>query len=377
MKSVLPVITFLFVFLYTAVGQTREFLYTGTFSVRGSEGIYVFSFDRSQGKFEKIGTFHSYNDPTFLEFSPDKKILYAVNRQGIDTATNKGSVTSFRIHHATGKLSEITSISSFGNSPCHVSVSRDGNYVFASHYRDGALTILSSGKKGQLIGLSDSVFLRGSSINKQRQESAHAHFTQFIPELNFLVTADLGSDKLWIHSFRYGKISKPAYAAIETTPGSGPRHFEFYPRKNWIYVAEELSSTVSQYYFHPDKLTISHLQRISTLPDSFSGSNSVADIHFSPDFKFLYVSNRGHNSLAIYRVDATTGKLNLIGHQPTLGKTPRNFYMDTRGEFVLVANQDTDEIVMFRRDKETGILHETSVRLQVPSPVCLKMSDSK
>jgi 6-phosphogluconolactonase len=251
-------------------------------------------------------------------------------------------------------------------------VSPDGKQVFASHYRDGALTILST-SKGRLTGFADSVILRGSSINKQRQETAHAHFTQFLPELNFLVTADLGSDKLWIHSLQKGKIRKPEYAAIATVPGSGPRHFVYYPRKAWIYVAEELSSTVSQYYFHPDKMTIRHLQRVSTLPETFQENNSAADIHLSPDLKFLYVSNRGHNSIAIYRVDALTGELTPVGHQSTLGKTPRNFYVDTQGEFVLVANQDSDDIVFFTRNNETGLLQDTGIKLKVPSPVCLKM----
>lgn len=353
--------------------QPREFLYVGTFSVRGSEGIYIFSFDRANKKFEKIGTAHSFNDPTFLTISPNGKFLYAANRQSVDTAKDRGSVTSFAISPKTGLLTEINSISSYGNSPCHISTSPEGNYLFASHYRDGSMTVLSAGKNGKLIRMTDSVIHRGSSINKQRQETSHAHSTLFFPETSYIVTADLGTDKLWISKFDQGRLSKPPFMTITTVPGSGPRHFDFYKEKSLIYIAEELSSTVSIYSLDFMQKSAVQLQRISTIPDTFTQSNSVADIHFSPDKKFLYVSNRGHNSLAIFKVESQTGKLTLVGHQSTLGKTPRNFYMDSKGEFVLVANQDSDDIVFFLRDNETGLLKETGIKLQVPSPVCLKM----
>lgn len=353
--------------------QSREFLYVGTFSVRGSEGIYIFSFDRVNKKFENIGTAHSFNDPTFLTISPDNKHLYTANRQSVDTAKNKGSVTSFAIHPKTGLLTEINSTSSFGNSPCHISTSPDGKNLLLSHYRDGSLTVLTVDQNGRILGLTDSVIHRGSSIDKQRQETSHAHSTLFIPETNYTVTADLGTDKLWLYKFKEGKLSKPAFMTIQSTPGSGPRHFDFYKGKPFIYVAEELSSTVSVFSLDYNQFSTVQIQRISTLPDSFAQANSVADIHFSPDQKFLYVSNRGHNSLAIFKVDSQSGKLMLVDHQSTQGKTPRNFYMDAKGEFVLVANQDSDEIVFFTRDSETGLLNDTGTRLKVPSPVCLKM----
>ncbi len=353
--------------------QTREFLYVGTFSVRGSEGIYIFSFDRANKKFELVGTAHSFNDPTFLTISPDRKYLFAANRQGVDTAKNRGSVTSFAIDSKTGLLKEINSISSFGNSPCHINISPDEKSLFVSHYRDGSLTVLSVGKKGELKELTDSVIHHGSSIDKQRQETSHAHSTQFVPGTSNIITADLGSDKLWMYHFNKGKLSKPAFLVIDAFPGSGPRHFDFFKTQPWIYVAEELSSTVSTFSLDLNQKSAIQIHRISTLPDTFTQANTVADIHFSPDQKFLYVSNRGHNSIAILKVDATTGKLTLVGHQSTLGKTPRNFYMDSKGEFILVANQDSDDIVFFLRDSETGLLKETGINLQVPSPVCLKM----
>lgn len=354
-------------------GQSREFLYVGTFSVRGSEGIYIFSYDRENKKFEQVGTAHSFNDPTFLTISPNGKFLYAANRQSVDTSKDRGSVTSFAIHPKTGLLTEVNSISSHGNSPCHISTSPEGNYLFASHYRDGSMTVLSADKNGKITALTDSVIHRGNSVNKQRQETAHAHSTRVFPETNYIVTADLGSDKLWVHTFDQGKLHKPAFMTIESDPGSGPRHFEFYKDKSLIYVAEELSSTVSVFSLDFNQRSAVKLQRISTVPDSSRQTNSVADIHFSPDKMFLYVSNRGHNSLSIFKVEPQTGKLTLLGHQSTLGKTPRNFHMDNKGEFVLVANQDSDDIVFFLRDSETGLLKETGIKLQVPSPVCLKM----
>jgi 6-phosphogluconolactonase len=291
----------------------------------------------------------------------------------MDTAKDRGSVTSFAINSKTGLLTEVNSTSSFGNSPCHINTSPDGNYLFASHYKDGSLTVLSVDKKGKITGLADSVIHRGSSVNKQRQESAHAHSTQFFPETNYIITADLGSDKLWVHKFDQGNLSKPAFMTLESVPGSGPRHFDFTKEKSLIYVAEELSSTVSVFSIDFKQNSAVQLQRISTVPDTFSQPNALADIHFSPDQKFLYVSNRGHNSVAIFMVEHQSGKLTLAGHYSTMGKTPRNFYIDEKGEFVLVANQDSDDIVFFTRDKETGMIKETEVKLKVPSPVCLKM----
>lgn len=356
-----------------AVAQKTEFLYVGTFSVRGSEGIYIFSFDRTQGKFEPMGAVHSLNDPTFLAVSPDKKFLYSANRQSVDSSSDKGSVTSYRIHPQTGLLTETSRSSSFGNSPCHISISKDGKWLFASHYRDGSLVVLSTDKNGKISGLADSVIHKGSSVDKLRQETAHAHSTNFIPDTDYFMTADLGSDKLWVYKWNSGTINPAPLPFIASVRGSGPRHFVFLPGKPWVYVAEELSSTVSVYDVNIKKATIKHMQRISTLPNTFTQTNSVADIHLSPDLRFLYVSNRGHNSLSIFKVDYETGKLSPVGHQFTLGKTPRNFYMDTLGEFVLVANQDSDDIFFFKRDKTTGMLQETGLRMPVPSPVCLKM----
>ncbi len=267
--------------------QPREFLYVGTFSVRGSEGVYIFSFDRANKKFEKIGTAHSFNDPTFLTISPDNKFLYTANRESVDTAKNKGSVTSFAIHPKTGLLTEINSTSSFGNSPCHISTSPDGKYLLLSHYRDGSLTVLPVGLKGQISGLGDSVIHRGSSVDKQRQETSHAHSTLFIPETSYTVTADLGTDKLWLYKFNEGKLSKPAFMTIQSVPGSGPRHFDFYQGKPFIYVAEELSSTVSVFSLDYNQISAVQIQRISTLPDSFVQANSVADTISAPTRNFF------------------------------------------------------------------------------------------
>lgn len=366
-------IEFLFILTGISQGQTREYLYVGTFSVRGSEGVYVFSFDRLNGRFDQIGTVHSLNDPTFLEISPDKKYLYTANRQSVDTSKDKGSVTSYLINSKTGLLSEINRSSSYGNSPCHINVSPDGRWLFASHYKDGSLTILSTDMAGKITGLADSVIHRGSSINKLRQEMSHAHSTNFIPGTDYFVTADLGTDKLWINKWNDGKINRTSNMTIESVPGSGPRHFDFYKGKQWIYVAEELSSTVSVFDINLKEASAKPVQRISTIPDTFKQTNTAADIHLSPDQKFLYVSNRGHNSIAIFKINGQSGKITFVGYQSSLGNTPRNFYIHKQGEFVLIANQDSDNIIFFKRDKETGLLIETEQKLQVPSPVCLKM----
>lgn len=370
MKTIAFSVILTIIFPAFIFGQAREFLYCGTFSVRGSKGVYIFSFDRKQGTLELKGTVHSLNDPTYLEISPDKRFLYTVNRQAVDTSKYQGSVTSYAIDTNTGLPVETGRISSYGNSPCHINISRDGKTLFVSHYRDGSLTMLSA-NEGRITGLVDSVIHRGSSIHPN-QKTSHVHSTWFLPDSDFIITADLGSDKLWVYKWDKDKIFRPASIIIDAVPGSGPRHMDFGGKK--IYVAEELSSTVSVYDIDLKTPSAKRIQRISTIPDTFHESNSVADIHLSPDHKFLYVSNRGHNSLAIFRVDEKSGKITFVAHQSCLGKTPRNFYMDRLGEFVIVANQDSDDIFLFRRDKESGLLTSTGQKLNVPSPVCLKMS---
>ncbi|WKN43109.1 lactonase family protein [Tunicatimonas pelagia] len=371
MARLTPVFLLLWVNL-TAFAQ--ETLYVGTYSVRGSEGVYVYSFDRDNNSFELVQTVSTPESPSFLAISPDENYLYSTNRGGTEGYPDWGSVSSFSIDEKTSRLSLLNEVSSYGVSPCHVAVDDEQNWLYISHYGGGSLSVFPVEANGKIGNLADSVQHTGSSVNPKRQEAPHVHSIQAVPQSDYFLTADLGLDEVKVYQMN-GSDATEAFA-ITTEPGSGPRHFTQSADNRFIYIAEELTSTVSVHTLDPKGKKTGQTQRVSTLPDSFADNNTVAvstvaDIHLSPDGKFLYVSNRGHNSLAIYEVDERDGTLTPKGHQSTQGETPRNFAMDPQGEFVLVANQNTDNIAFFERDQQTGQLTPTDTELSVPSPVCL------
>ncbi|MEZ4827908.1 MAG: lactonase family protein [Bacteroidia bacterium] len=351
----------------------REYIYAGTYSVRGSEGVYVLEFQRDSSKLEIVQTAGTPESPSFLEISPDGRFLYTTNRAGLDTITPFGSVSSFTINPDDGKLAPIDVVSAYGIGPCHIQLSADGRWLYISNYSGGTVSVLSVGENGAAGPLADSLKHTGSSVNTSRQNEPHTHSAQPVPQTPYFMVADLGIDKLMIYEMKEGKITPAPVPFVATEPGTGPRHFAFHPGTGKLYVGEELTSSVSVHDLDIANGINQQIQRLSTLPDTFSQRNSVADIHFSPDGKFLYVSNRGHNSLAIFSVDSDTGKLTPAGFQETMGKTPRNFMIDPKGEFVFVAHQDSDNIVGFKRDPASGLLTFAGINVTVPSPVCLKM----
>lgn len=351
--------------------KEKEILYVGTFSVRGSEGVYAFEFDRVSRNFQLIETVSGPDSPSFLDVSPDGGYLYTANREGIRPDSLNGSVSAYRIDPNTGQLQLLNQSSSFGASPCHIHT--DGERLYLSHYAGGSISVLSLAEDGSIGSLLDTIQHTGAGPHPTRQEGPHLHSILSLPASGLFLAADLGTDQLAFYQAEATDVKKAAIPPIRTEGGAGPRHFTFSADHDYVYVAEELSSTVSVHRLQLGEQTTSSLQRVSTLPETFSTQNTVADIHLSPDGRFLYVSNRGHDSLAIFAVDAETGQLSLVGHQSVLGKTPRNFLVDPKGEFILVANQDTDEIILFDRDPTSGLLESTDIRISLPSPVCLRL----
>lgn len=351
--------------------QKKDIIYAGTNSVRGSKGIYVFQFDRSSAKLAEIQTVGGGSSPNFLALSPDKKYLYAVYSTGTLNEGN-GSVMSFKIDPSAGTLSKINELSSQGSGPAHVSVDPRGRFVYVSNYGAGNLAVYPINKDGSLGGASDIVRHTGNSIIKGRQEGPHVHSA--IPSANgrFLYVSDLGIDKVMIYKVQNnGKLTPASSPFAQNIAGSGPRHFTLHPNNNFAYSVEELSSTVASFRVNRGNGALSSQERLPMLPPDFKAQNSAADIHFSPDGKFLYASNRGHESLVIYKVDAKTGRMSLVGHESTGGKHPRNFMIDKKGDFVFTANQNTDNIVVLKRDKETGKLTPNGENVMVPAVTCL------
>jgi 6-phosphogluconolactonase len=356
-------------------GQVRkELLYAGTFSVRGSQVIYVLTFDRAKRTLKVMQSVPSLTSPSFLTIHPSGNFLYSVNRGKAEAADNGGSVSAYGLDPKTGRLSGLNNRSSYGDEPCHIAVDKSGDYIFVSNYNRGNLVVLPLFDDGLIGGPSDAKKYVGSSVNTERQEGPHVHASVLSPDNKFLYVTDLGTDKIYIYAFdaSNGTLRSTEPSEIKLSPGTGPRHFTFHPNGKFAYVSEELTSSVAVFAVNPSTGALTVLQdTVSTLPETFKGSNTTADIHTDLRGKYLYVSNRGHNSISIFSI-AANGMIQLIGQEPTGGKTPRNFLMDPRGEFMFVANQDSDMITMFRVVSKTGKLLAVGRPLKVPSPVCLK-----
>lgn len=355
--------------------SARAILYVGTYSTRGSEGLYAFDFDRSTGTFKPLQTTSELKSPSFLAIHPTGRYLYAVSEAG----EKSGSVGAYAIDAKTGKLRFLNQQSSHGNGPCYVSIDKTGTWALVANYGGGNATVLPIDNNGALGAATDSVQFSGSGANAQRQEKPHAHSVILSPDNRFVYVADLGTDRVYIYELDtvHGKL-KPAqmpYATVK--PGSGPRHLTFDPSGKHVYVVEELTSSTAVFTYDAKTGALTIMEdAVKSLPTDFTAPNTSADIHTSPNGRFLYQSNRGYNGLAIYSI-AKDGKLTLTGQQPAGGKTPRNFMVDSRGAYVLIANQDTDNVVVYKANAKTGKLTATGTELKVPAPVCLKLMELK
>ena len=368
MKKTIPVFLFL-VFCFPVFSQHagEHYLVLGTFTNTTSDGIYLYKFNSETGDHSLVGVTVASN-PAFLVVSPDKKFVYAVNEN------SPGTITAFRFEKNTGKLTELNQQPSQGKHPCYITTDKTGRWVITGNSSSGTLAIYPVNKDGSLGKATDSIQHEGSSVNTARQESAHVHATVLSKSNKTLYVPDLGLDKVMIYKLdsKKGKLSPAPLPFVMTEPGAGPRHLDIHPNGKFAYLMEELSGSVSVYRVHKNESLVL-IQNISGLPRDFNGDIGSADIHVSPDGKFLYCSNRGgSNSLGIFSIDQHSGELEWLDHQSTLGKTPRNFNFDPSGNFLLVANQNSDEIVIFKRNTITGMLSDTGKRIKVPKPVCIK-----
>jgi 6-phosphogluconolactonase len=364
----------LFFYLFISVSASSQsfFMFIGTYTDHGSKGIYVYRFNASTGKLQWVSNTDSIVNPSYLAISPDKQHVYAVT----ETArNNSGSISAFSFNHSSGKLAFINKQTSGGDNPCYVSVYKSNKWVLVANYSGGSLSAFKTNKDGSLQPYNQLIQHEGKGINEQRQEKPHVHSVVFSPAQDYLFTPDLGLDKVFIYSFNPTldqplRPASPPYAS--SIAGSGPRHFTFHPNKKYAYLVEEMSGTVVAYKYNAGKLTL--VQRIAAHPASYTGEIGSADIHISPDGKFLYASNRGNeNTVTIFSIDKNTGRLNVKDFESTRGVKPRNFIIDPTGKYLIVANQDSNNIVVFKRNAQTGLLTATGDEIQIPNPVCLQM----
>ncbi|MGC1767587.1 MAG: lactonase family protein [Candidatus Acidiferrales bacterium] len=352
-----------------ATGATKERVYIGTYTEHGSKGIYVCEFDPSTGTLTPPGLAAATADPSFLVVSPDRRFLYAINETDHFNGQPAGGVSAFSIAPATGKLTLLNQVSSLAPGPAYITLDRSGHYVLVANYDEGSVAvyrIMPDGKIGD-----STAFVRhyGSSVNAERQKGPHAHSIAMSSDNRFAIVADLGLDELIVYPLDASQGTLGTPRVIKTDPGVGPRHLTLASSGKFVYVINELKSSLTVYSYNASDGAMTPLQKISTLPNNFHGENTAAEVVLDPTEKFLYASNRGDdNSIAVFAVDPKKGTLTAIEYVPTGGKTPRNFAIDPSGQWLLAANQDSNNIVAFRINAKSGRLTPAGKSIEVNSP---------
>jgi 6-phosphogluconolactonase len=360
-----------------AVNKTDSyFMYVGTYTAEGStsKGIYGYRFSPGNAQVTPVGLAAQATNPSFLAVHPSHRFLYAVNETGNYKGQKSGAVSAFAIDRATGKLTLLNEVPSGGADPCYITVDKTGKFVLVANYTGGSVSVFPILQDGRLGDASAFVQHTGKGSNPKRQEGPHAHSIDLSPDNRFAIVDDLGLDETLVYKFDSAKGSlvpdEPAFAKADA--GAGPRHFAFHPHRNFGYVIDEMGSMVSVFSFDAAGGVLRPLQTISTIPKNFAGQNDDAEIQVHSSGKFLYASNRGHDSIAVFAIDQSKGTLTLIEYVPTKGQSPRNFEIDPTGTLLFAANEKSDNIVIFRINAQTGRLTATDKVLDISQPVCVK-----
>lgn len=353
-----------------AFGQEpkKQQFYVGTFTSEGAKGIYLCEFNVATGEIVLKEIFTGVDNPSFLRVSPDNKFLYVVNRAPKEIEPSGGLVSAYEIG-TNGNLKFLNKQLSHGADPCHVDVSPDGKFVAVANYGGGTTALYRVAKNGSLLPASSIIVNEGSGIDKSRQARPYAHSIKFSPFGNQVFSADLGTDQLNIFSLEGDKLVQQGQKFVKLEPGAGPRHFDFLGAGDFIFVINELNSTITA--LRKTGENWEKYQTISTLPAGFSRTSYCADIHVSANGKFLYGSNRGHNSIAVFEIDSDAKQLKSLGFVAVEGNWPRNFAISPDGNYLLAANQKSGNITVFKINKETGMPAFTGKEIQIPAPVCI------
>jgi len=350
-------------------------MYVGTYTNKGSKGIYVYRYDSDSGKVQDLGLAAGTENPSFLVADSTGKHLYAVNETQKYKGEASGAVAAFAIDGKSGKLATLSQVSSHGADPCYISFDRSGKYVLVANYTGGTVAVFpvaSNGKVGEASSVMEDQGPLGP--NHERQERSHAHWIEASARNRFAYVADLGLDRVLIYKFDASKGAltrgEPAdsFSAV-LQPGTGPRHVAFSKDGKFMYALAEMDSSVTVFANDNEKFT--SIQKISALPEGFSGKNDAAEIVMHPSGKFLYTSNRGDDSIAVFAVDKASGKLKFVDRTATGGKTPRNFAVDPSGAHLIAANEETGNVVEFAIDGKTGKLTSKGEVAKVSEAVCV------
>jgi 6-phosphogluconolactonase len=357
----------------SAPAAPRVAVYVGTYTGAGSRGIHRFELDPASGAWTDPILAGESENPSFLALHPNGRILYAVNEVGDHGGARSGAVSAFAVDRATGRLQLLGRQASGGADPCHLAVDREGRNALVANYGGGSVAVLPIGADGTLRPASEIRRQEGTGPDRVRQEKPHAHAIVLDGAERFALAADLGADRIFVYRFgaAAGSLEPNQPGAAELEPGSGPRHLAWHPSGKYLYAINELRSTVTAFRYDAGRGALEPFQTVSTLPPGFSGQSTAAEVAVSPDGRFLYASNRGDDSLAMFTIDAASGALVPTGRVPSGGHMPRQFAIDPSGRWLLVANQDSDAIAIFRLDPATGRPEPVGRQVPISRPACV------
>lgn len=348
-----------------AAAEKESLVYVGTYTRGGSKGIYGYRFNPGTGKLTEAGVAAELQNPSFLYVTPNGRYLYSVGE------ASSGAATAFSVDRGAGKLKLLNEQATGGNGPCHLAADKAGKCLLVVHYGSGSVAAFPMKPDGSLGERSALVQHQGASVDPKRQTGPHAHSVNFSKNDKFAVVADLGLDQFLVYAVDASKGTLTQHSVAKVKPGSGPRHFSFHPNYKFAYGVNEMASSVTAFTWNEASGNLTELHTVSTLPEGFSGNTSCAEILVHPNGKFVYASNRGHDSIAGFSI-ASDGKLTSLGAASTEGKVPRNFRIHPSGDWLIAANQESGNLVVFRIDKASGKLTATGEQAKVPFPVCIK-----
>ena len=371
-KQIIFVTSLCFAILETTTSAGQFRIYIGTYTDGESKGIYVAEFDSHTGLVGEAKLAAEATNPSFLAVHPNNRYLYAVSEVGdFQNGTNTGGILAYKIDSANGTLKQLNGVKSNGGAPCHLVIDKSGKHILTANYMGGNCNVVEIQANGRL-GRQTSVQQHTGSSITPRQKEPHAHSINLDRQNRFAFVADLGIDKMVTYRFEKGRLTPQEDLFVSLDPGAGPRHFSFHPTYQYAYVINELNSTITAMKYDEAVGRLTTVQSVSTLPADYAGRSNTAEVVVHPSGKFVFGSNRGHDSIAVFKIEMSTGKLTLVEIEKTQGRTPRNFAVDPTGRFLLAENQSSNTIVVFSIDADTGELNPTEYRIDVPSPVCVK-----